>query len=51
MFNLHTKFTMCALPVATAGDVVAGVYGGPIDAPRLARSLAIGTARRIRKTR
>lgn len=51
MSNIHTKFAMCALPVATAGGVVAGVLGGPIDALRPTRSCRVGTARGIRKTR
>ena len=44
MSNIHTKFAMRALPVALAGDVVAGVHGGPIDALRPTRSCDVGTA-------
>ena len=51
MSNIHTKFAMCALPVAMAGDVVAGVRGGPIDALRPTRSCHVGTARGIRRNR
>ena len=51
MSNIHTKFAMCALPVAMAGGVVAGVRGGPINALRPMRSCDVGIALGIRRTR
>ena len=45
MSNIHTNLSMCALPVASAGGVVAGVRSGLIDAPRPTRSFDFGTTR------
>ena len=42
--NIHTNFAMCALPVAAAGGIVAGVRDGHFDVPPPRRSSDLGTA-------